>query len=502
MSRAGHRAGPGAGAAASLDLESYASRDGLALGRLVRAGEVSAAELAALAFEAAARVNPTLNAIVELHEDRRQPPEPSSPSGAAPFAGVPLLLKDLSVTERGRRQECGSELLRGQVATQDAELVRRLRAAGFNLIGRTATPELGWSASTECRLTGVTGNPWDPARSAGGSSGGSAAAVAAGVVPVAHGSDGSGSIRNPAGWCGLVGLKPGRGRISAAPAAGMPPGARAVSFVLSRSLRDSAAALDAVHGSVPGDPFEVAPPARPYLEEIDRTPARLRIACTARPWNDRAVFAPVQVAFERTVGLLEDLGHEMVEARPSLDWAPLVDAILDSVAAGMAHRIDAAAEAMARAPSPANLQPTTWATYEHGRSMSATRLIAAIEHLDRVSRETGPFFAEHPVLLTPTSLDVAPPHGTHDAARADLTVREWSETIHAEDCFLLFANVTGQPALSLPLHQSDQGLPIGMQLMGGLGDESTLFRLGGEIERVLPWGSRRPPVHATSPRVE
>ena len=389
-----------------MSLEDYVSLDGLSLAALVRSGRVTARELAALAFEAARQVNPVLNAVIELHEDRLSAPEPP---GEAPFAGVPLLLKDLSVTEDGRLHECGCELLEGHVATRDSELVRRFRAAGFNLIGRTTTPELGWSASTECRLTGVTRNPWDPARSVGGSSGGSAAAVAAGVVPIAHASDGSGSIRNPAGWCGLVGLKTSRGRISVAPDTGMPPGARSVSFVVSRSLRDSAAVLDAVHGGIAGDPFKVEPPTRAYLEEVEQPPPRLRIAFTARPWNGRRMCAPVMAAFERTVRLLEDLGHEVIEARPRLDWAPLVDAILDSVAAGLAYRIDSAAESMGRIPLPADVQPTTWVTYQHGKSLTASRLLAAIEHLDRVSRQIGPFFEEFPVLLTPTSTDIAPP---------------------------------------------------------------------------------------------
>ena len=383
-----------------MTVDDYASLDGLSLAALVRDGEVSARELAELAFEAAGRVNSVLNAIIELHVDRLHAPD--SRPAVQPFAGVPLLLKDLGVTEQGRLQECGCELLRGHVAARDSELVRRFGAAGFNLIGRTTTPELGWSAFTESRLTGTTCNPWDPTRSAGGSSGGSAAAVAAGVVPVAHGSDGSGSIRNPAGWCGLVGLKTSRGRISTAPAAGMPPGGRSVSHVVSRSLRDSAAVLDA------------------------------------------------------------------------------------------------AAEMMRRTPSLANLQPTTWITYQHGKSLSASRLLAAIDHLDKLSREAGPFFDGYPVLLTPTSIDVAPPHGTHDAARADLTVRGWSDIIHAEDCFLLLANVTGQPAVSLPLHHSADGLPIGMQLIARLGDEATLFQLGGQLERSLPWSARRPRIHAAA----
>ncbi|MCB1380817.1 MAG: amidase [Alphaproteobacteria bacterium] len=482
-----------------MDLEKYASLDAVALAELVRQGDTTPHELAKLAAEAAARVNPTLNAIIELYGDRIT--APASPNPEQPFAGVPMLVKDLSVTQKGRLHECGSQLLKGSVSSQDSELFKRFRKAGFNIIGRTTTPEFGWSASTECRLTGTTRNPWNVERSAGGSSGGSAAAIAAGVVPIAHGSDGSGSIRNPASWCGLVGLKTTRGRISTAPHVGMPPGGRPVSFVMSRSVRDSAAVLDAVHGNIGGDPFKIAPPPRPYIEEVGRPLKPLRIAVSSDPWNGKSLSSSIRMAFDDTVQLLAELGHELVEARPSLDWSPLVDAILDTVAAGIAYRVDAASNLMGRTPSRENLQHTTWATYQHGKSLSASRLLAAIEYLDQVSRTAGPFFTEFPILLTPTSIDVAPKHGTHNADRADLSAREWSEIIHSEDCFLLLANVTGQPAISLPLHETGDGLPVGMQLMSGLGDEAILFRLAGQLEASLPWHNRRPRIHAAAANV-
>jgi amidase len=482
-----------------MTLDEYASLDAVALSDCVRRGDVSAAELAELATRSAHLLNPHLNAIIELYPERIASPEPTV-SGQS-FGGVPFLVKDLSITESGRLHECGSELLKGNVAQADSELVRKFRAAGLNILGRTTTPEFGWSASTECRLTGITRNPWNPGRSAGGSSGGSAAAVASGIVPAAHGSDGSGSIRNPAGWCGLVGLKTSRGRISSAPAVGMPPGGRPVSFVLTRSVRDSAAMLDAVHGNIDGDPFKVAPPSRPYFEEMLRPPGKLRIAYTCKPWNCASVSESVLHAFGETLGLLRELGHELTEVRPPMDWDSVVDSVLATGAAGIAHRVEWAAKALNRRPSPDNLQSTTWATYEHGKSLSASRLLDAIDYLDKVSRSIGVFLSEYSVLLTPTSTTEAPPHGTHDADRKDITTRQWSDTIHREDCFLLLANITGQPAISLPLQISANGLPIGMQFVGRMGDETTLFQLSAQLEALSPWQSRRPGLHVTNAAV-
>jgi amidase len=479
-----------------MTLDEYASLDALALADRVRRGDVSAAELAELATRSAHLLNPYLNAIIELYPERISSPEPPEPG--QPFGGVPFLVKDLSITESGRLHECGSELLKGNVAKADSELVRKFRAAGLNILGRTTTPEFGWSASTESRLTGITRNPWNPGRSAGGSSGGSAAAVAAGIVPAAHGSDGSGSIRNPAGWCGLVGLKTSRGRISSAPAVGMPPGGRPVSFVLTRSVRDSAAMLDAVHGNIDGDPFRIAPPGRPYVEEMQRSPGKLRVAYTCEPWNGAFVTDCVLRSFRETLDLLRELGHELIEARPPLDWDTVVESVLATGAAGIAHRVEWAARTLNRKPSPENLQSTTWVTYEHGRSLSASRLLDAIDYLDRVSRFMGVFLSEYDVLLTPTSTTEAPPHGTHDADQKNITTRQWSDIIHREDCFLLLANITGQPAISLPLHISANGLPIGMQFVGRMGDETTLFQLSAQLEAHSPWQSRKPGLHVAN----
>ncbi|MEM6693296.1 MAG: amidase [Pseudomonadota bacterium] len=478
-----------------MKLADYVNHDALALGDLVRTGTVSAHHLANCAAEAIRLLNRDLNAVRDVYEDAVDAPD-IEPIG--PFAGVPFLLKDLSATQAGRVRESGSLMLKNYVAAADSEIVARMRASGLNLMGRTASPEFGWSASTESRLSGITRNPWNLARSAGGSSGGAAAAVAAGIVPIAHASDGSGSIRNPAGWCGLVGLKPSRGRISPSPGLGMPPGGRPVQFTVSRSLRDSAAALDAWAGPVPGDPFAIAPLPGPCLTACTAPPNRLRIAMSVEAPNGTPVEADVERAVSQTARTLENMGHDIVEAAPNYDWGALVDAILITAAAGIALRVDDIARMTGQTPSPDLLHHTTFETYRFGRSIPATELIAAMAHLDMVSRQVAPFFADHDLFLTPTSVRTAPPHGTHDADIEGLRPREWSDVIHNEDCFLLLANVTGQPAISLPLAESNDGLPIGIHLEAGFGREDLLFQVAGQLEQAVPWAARRPEAHLTT----
>ena len=479
-----------------MDLSEYAGSDALTLAAAVRSGTVTAADLAHLAFEAAARVDPGLNAIRELYSDRLDPAD--LPSGG-PFAGVPFLLKDLTATEAGRLHECGSLLLKGMVAESDSAFTRRCRTAGLNIIGRTSAPEFGWSASTESRLSGITRNPWNLARSAGGSSGGAASAVAAGVVPVAHASDGSGSIRNPAGWCGLVGLKPSRGRISNAPGVGMPPGGRPAQFIVSRSLRDSAAALDALSGAEPGDPFEIAAPAGGFLAALASRRRPLRISWTVTAPSGGPTEAETADAVRTTARLLESMGHQVVEAAPVFDWDQLVEAILTTASAGIAGRIDAIAAQRGLAPSTNLLQHTTFAAYQHGKTRSAADLLAAIAVLDRISRGVAGHYHGFDLNLSPTSTRTAPPHGTHDADARLASARAWSDVIHAEDAFLLMANVTGHPALSVPLHQGSDGLPIGIQLETRFGGEAQLFALAAELAEALPWAERRPGVHVAGP---
>ncbi|MGE0121092.1 MAG: amidase [Dongiaceae bacterium] len=474
-----------------MNLGDYARHDGLGLAALVRKREVSPRELCRLALDGVAAVNPRLNAVIETFPER-VPASDDVPPG--PFAGVPFLVKDFPI-EAGVRGEMGSRLAAGFAPDRDSEIMTRLRVAGLVNLGRTAASELGLAALTASVHAGITRNPWDPARSTAGSSGGAAAAVAAGIVPIAQGGDGGGSIRNPASFCGLVGLKPSRGRISLAPDEGYPYSGMTVVFALTRSVRDCAALLDAVAGPAVGDPFEIPAPARPWLEETARPAGRLRLAFTARAWSGLPVDPEVARATAATAAACERLGLAVTEAAPAFDYDAFLAAQIDLWCAHTAASIDAVARALGRAPSEANLETTTWAVYRAGKEMSASRFLAAEAVYNEVTRAVAPFFRRHDVLLTPTNTALPLPLDRHDLNAPGATVRDLFDHLAPIETFTALFNATGQPALSLPLHWSRAGLPIGMQLVGRFGDEAALFRLAAALEQALPWRERRPAVH-------
>jgi amidase len=477
-------------------LDEYAANDAVGLAALVRAREVRPRELAALAIEGARRVEPTLNALVELLEDRAETlDEAALPEG--PFRGVPTLVKDLYHGEPGLRCENGSRLCAGYVSRAQSEAVARFRAAGFVTIGRATTSELGIAGTTETLACGQTCSPWSEERMAGGSSGGSGAAVGAGVVPVAHGSDGGGSIRIPASACGTVGLKPTRGRVSFGPYAADPLSGWAVRFACTRSVRDTAALLDAVQGPAPGDPYEIRPPERPFLAEVGAPAGRLRVAWCTAPWSHRPGDPQVAEATEATARLLADLGHDVAPGRPPLAWEPFLDAMTDMWSAHTAHGIEAQAALHGREPGPETLEPLTLGFLEHGRAITSGRLLAALDHCNVVTREVARFFADVDVLLTPT-LGALPERLGVFATQQDLAPREFFDAWSHLESFLPLFNCTGQPAISLPLATSAEGLPIGMQLVARFGGEATLLRLAAELEQALPWSGRRPPLHVAA----
>jgi amidase len=480
-----------------VNLREYAGYDGLGLADLVRRKEVAPKELAGLALEGIEKVNGELNAVLETFSDERAGLRLEDiPEGA--FRGVPFLIKDLVLTRKGTRQESGSALAKGFVADHDSELMIRFRRAGLVTLGRTATPELGLSCTTECRHTGAVRNPWDTSRMTGGSSGGSAASVAAGAVPIAHANDGGGSIRNPASCCGLVGLKPSRGRVPAGPDYGDLLNGLGVEFAVTRTLRDCAALFDAVQGPALGDPYAVPAPERPYLEELARDPGRLRIAFTGVPWSGVPVDADVVEAVERTAAIAEQMGHAVTEASPELDWPFFMDATFDLWCAYVTHAVDAIAGALDRVPSEANLQHTIWACHRYGQGLSAEDLLRTLDALNLVCRSVAPFFQDYDILMTPTCALVPQPLGTYDADAPELDARGWNDHLFSFDPFLPLFNATGQPAISLPLHESREGLPLGVQLVARCYDEATLFRLGARLEEALPWRDQRPGVHVAA----
>ncbi|MEJ2171766.1 MAG: amidase family protein [Woeseiaceae bacterium] len=480
-----------------MNVSDYCRYDATALAAIVRSGEVSPRELVVAAGKTANKVNPEINAIVELYADLPDSFDESK-LGDGPFRGVPFLRKDIGADETGRLKECGSRMFKGNVCHEDSNLWQKFKHAGIVNIGRSAVPEFGILGHTESQLTGVTCNPWNTARSAGGSSGGAAAAVAAGIVPMAHGSDGGGSIRIPASFCGLVGLLPSRGRISTGPQRQDPMLGLVREFILSRSVRDSATMLDAVHGYVAGDPFAIAPPASTYASQLDSAATRpLRIALSDQPWTDAPVDSEVVAAVRQVAAVLEDMGHT-VEARvPPLLFVELITAICEMFAFADAGLVEVAAQT-GRPVSSDYLEPLTLSLIEYGTGMSSIDIIKMLDVLDQTRLTMGRFLDDFDLLLSPSMAQLPPPHPLWyqkaDATHANLLAEDLSL-----NPFLGLFNVTGQPAISLPLAQSESNLPIGIQLGANFGREDLLLNVAAELERAMPWSQRRPAIHAANP---
>jgi amidase len=470
--------------------------DATAQAELARRGEVTPLELVDAAIERIERTNPALNAVVTpMFEQARDAAGRDLPDG--PFRGVPFLLKDLSAAWAGVRQTSGSAFLKDFAPPVDSVLVQRYRAAGLVFLGKTNCPEFGFLPTTEPAFFGPTRNPWDVGRSPGGSSGGSAAAVASGMVPIAHGNDGGGSIRIPASCCGLVGFKPTRARITHAPLLGDVMNGLVADHALARTVRDSAALLDASAGPAPGDPYAAPSPARPFLVEVGADPGRLRIAWSAANPIAVPVHPDCVRAVEDAAALCEALGHEVEEAAPVLDAGLLYESFLAVWIAGHAWGIEAMARAIGRKPEVTSFEPLTWALYGIGREIRAADYLLAITALQRIAREVAAFFSGFDLWLTPTLAAPPVPLGTLDHRSTDALAmfRRASEFVPFTPLF----NATGQPACSLPLHWSESGLPIGVQLVARFGDEATIFRLAAALEEARPWAGRVPPVWAGDP---
>ncbi|MFJ3088343.1 amidase [Streptomyces sp. NPDC086838] len=472
----------------------YVAYDAVGLAELVAEGEVTAAELQAAALDATQAVDPQINAVVETWPADDEP-EP----GSTPLAGVPFLIKDIGASMAGRRMELGSRLAAGNVARADSFLMLRLRRAGLVTFGRTATSEMAYSITTEPVLYGATRNPWNPERSAGGSSGGAGAAVAAGVVPLAHCTDAAGSLRVPAAFNGLFGLKPTRGRVSMGPDFDELFSGLAMPGSVSRTVRDSAALLDQIRGPEPGDPYFAQQPSRPYTEEVTRHPGRLRIGVLAQAWGGRRTTAPVADALSRTAGLLESLGHRVEEAEVGLGagWEEYVLANAHLFTANLAATVDELAAAFGRPVDSSTLEPATLAGYHYGQRVSGVQFVAALTIRNRVSRSLARYFDTYDILLTPTVPELAPSLGAYAESAQTLDGLGWIDTVFDRAPFTMPFNMAGTPAMSVPLTaDAETGLPIGMQFAAGYGLESRLFRLAGQLEQASPWAGRVPMVWA------
>lgn len=476
-----------------MTLAEYATFDALGLAELVEMKQIQPRELAALALEGITKLNPQLNAVLETFADDRAEHCPLE----GPFAGVPFLVKDFPIY-KGVKAELGSELCVGFVPQRDSALGTRLRKAGLVNLGRTTSSEFGLAATTENRLNGKTANPWNTERSAAGSSGGSAAITAAGAVPVAQGGDGGGSLRMPASMCGLVGLKPTRGRVSAAPGDVAPLSGLATSFMLTRTVRDCAALLDVAEGPVSGDRFEIARPVRPFLEEVGRPVGKLRVAFTGEAWSGLPVDQSLQAALQATAKLCEEIGLEVEEASPQFDYEAYLAAQEIIWYAHTRRDIGGLAHVMGRQPSTETLQSTTLAVYERGQGIGVDEFLAALSVYQEVSRRVGQFFTRFDVLLTPTCVVEPPPLGRYDPDMAGADADTLFEQLAPFETFTALFNATGLPALSLPLQQGPTGLPLGMQFVARFGEEATLLRLAAAFERAAPWAARRPRVHVAN----
>jgi amidase len=473
-----------------MHVSEYREYDAVGLAHLIASQQVSAQEVQQLARQAILAVNPTLNALVgELFEEAL----PSSTTG--PFAGVPFVIKDLSLHAAGVQIGMGTRLSgEGVVFPHDTELMTRFKRAGLVTLGRTATPEFGFNATTEPVSNGPTRNPWNPSRSSGGSSGGSAALVAARAIPVAHGTDGAGSLRIPTAWCGLVGLKPTRGRIPPGPDSDERLSGLGVDFALARTVRDTAALLDAVSGPGSGDKYFAAPPQRPYAQEVGAPPGRLRIATTTQAWSG----VPVDKEYADTVSMvchkLVAMGHDVEEASPHVNWEGFVDANLPIWTASIADTALGLAHARGIDVGPDVLEAVTLASVEYGRRLTAVDLLRALRLCNTITRSVSAFFRSYDVLLTPTVATAPPLLGSLNQNDPSLDPRGWLTKLFTLIPFTPLFNMTGQPAISLPLGQSSEGLPIGVQLVARYGDEATLLRLSAQLEQALPWTLRHPSI--------
>lgn len=473
-----------------MKLNEYVTYDGIGLAQLVATGEVTSAELAELAIAAVQRVNPQINAVIEHWS-------PTATEGTGPLAGVPFLIKDLAITSAGRRVELGSRLAQGLVAESDSYLMQRFNAAGLATLGRTTTPEMAFSTETESVLQGPTRNPWDPRLSAGGSSGGSGAAVAAGIVPIAHATDAAGSIRVPASYNGLVGLKPTRGRASNGPALDEVFAGFGVQLGLSRTVRDSAALMDIVQGYAPGDPYYTAAPDAGFLAQVGRDPGRLRIGLLDIPWSGAALDPEITDATLAVARELEALGHrvERVTAPLGTSWDSFVQANAHIWCATLVRWIDGLAAATSRPIDLSTLEPATLACYAYGLQARAVEFAGALEVRNLIARSVAGWFDDFDVLLTPTLPRLPHALDTYSRGAETMDGLQWTARVFEHSPFTPVFNVAGTPAMSLPLAMSrQQGLPIGLQFAARFGAEEVLLRLAGQLEQALPWHERRPQV--------
>jgi amidase len=480
-----------------MNLSEYASYDALGLAELVARHEVTPRELAELAARAIQAIDGELRSVVETYPDRIDGLDEAS-LGPGPFRGVPFLMKDVFGHEQGRKIEFGSRLCRGMVAEVDSFLMTQFRASGVNALGRSAAPEYSMSATTESLMFGNTSSPWKKGCSAGGSSGGAAAAVAAGIVPIAHGSDIGGSIRIPASWCGGVGLKPSRMRVSVGPTVDEGGLGFATNHVQTRTVRDCAAMLDCISNPQIGDPFVIPRPAEPYAALASKPPKRLRVGAVLNAILGTPVDPEVADAVQAVGRQLESMGHEVDLASADMGGLEAMAAIQTIFFFGFKERLDAYAAKTGQRPGPDTLEPVILSVYEWSASLTPGDFMRAWSRANMARRSLSRFWGEHDVWLSPTTARVSEPWGQYNLAHQGITAANMlSESWRDPVQFTIPHNIMGTPAISLPLAMHSSGMPIGIQIAAPPAQEHVVLQLAHALEQAMPWKSRLPALHVS-----
>lgn len=476
----------------ALRFPDYSSYDGLGLAELVKKKKVKPIELVEAAIECIERLNPKLNAVIFKGYDDARARANTKLSGA--FAGVPMLLKDILGLKKGWPTRHGSRFIPAQPSSYDSTLVTRFEAAGLIALGKTNVAEFGLVPTTESKLYGPARNPWNFDHSTGGSSGGSAAAVAAGIVPIAHANDAGGSIRIPSSCCGLVGLKPTRGRNPLGPFHSDIMGGLVVEHVVSRSVRDTAAMLDATAGPDTGDPYAAPPPPGSYLAIINKKPKKLRIAFTATRLDGDALDPECKAAAESAAKLCADLGHDVEESRPPISPVSFAANFLPIWASGRTMFIDLLAREIGKEPAREHFEGLTWAFYQYGKTVTAAQYQLCWTNLHNMTRQlVAAWQARYDAWITPVLAQPPVKIGTLDLEETNL-MKGFAPLVHYVP-FTAMQNITGQPVISLPLSWSKAGLPLGVQFVGRFGEEHVLLSLAAQIEKAAPWSKKKPPIY-------
>ncbi len=484
--------------------------DAIGLSELIRKGDITPTDLLETTIQRIEKLNPKLNAIIyKMYDEARtlaanlSSRSKSAKSTDPVFGGIPFLLKDLFAECKGAPFSEGSQAVQGYISKLDTELVKRHKACGLIMVGKTNTPEFGILTTTEPALHGPTFNPWNPGLSPGGSSGGSAAAVAAGIVPMAHGNDGGGSIRIPASCCGLFGLKPTRGRNPLGPLFGDVGGGIVHEHALTRTVRDSAILLDQTSGPDLGAPYFVSPPKRPFHEEVGRDAGKLKIGFLSSipdGWNEETDLHPDCVnALLDAARLCETLGHKVEEVVPAKLGYPRIPEFFGNIfACYVGHVVAYWERELGREIGQDELEAITWESYQAGLKRSGVDYLIAVEGIQRFSRKIAHWYHEgqYDLLLSPTMRIPPPKLGAFRATPE--APREWLQVALSMVAFTRTQNITGQPAMSVPLYWNEDNIPIGVQFAGRYGDEATLFRLAAQLEQARPWADKIPPIHCNS----